>query len=116
LNAAADLSALQKVVQETVEQGRLGVPRFLRCMARVDDSRRLQGSLDELTSLAEAWFRSPPVQRHKLGQDGAVYQTEILKWSEGQGALLTVSLASSDDPPALDLMLIGSRGTLYHES
>jgi hypothetical protein len=40
----------------------------------------------------------------------------MAKWATGQAALVTVSATISDDAPDIDLMLIGSRGTLYHEA
>ena len=110
-----DTAALRKVVQAAIDGGRIGSPRFLRCLARTRDRRQIASSLDDLVSLGEAWFGSRPRRRYRLGEEGGVYLTELVKWPEGQAALLTVSLAASDGPPALDLMLVGSRGTLYHD-
>lgn len=110
----AELTALRATVRETIDQQRLGTPRFLRCIARAGDREQLEATLDDLASLGESWFGSQPAQRHRLGADSRLYLTELLKWPEGQGALLTVSSAAGG-LPRFDLMLIGSRGTLYHE-
>jgi hypothetical protein len=40
----------------------------------------------------------------------------MAKWATGQAALVTVSTTILDGAPDIDLMLIGSRGTLYHEA
>jgi hypothetical protein len=106
---------LRNVVQTAIEGGRIGSPRFLRCLARTRDRRQIASSLDDLVALGEVWFGSRPRQRYRLGEDDGAYLTEFVRWSEGQAALLIVSLAAADGPPALDLMLVGSRGTLYHD-
>lgn len=115
MSSLANLLGLQDVVQQALEQERLGAPRFLRCMANVSNPRLLQDALNKLTTLSEVWFGSYPTRRHIVGRVEAVYHSEILVWNTGQSALLAVSLASLDHSSELDLMLIGSRGTLYHE-
>ena len=113
---APNISALRKVVQETIDEGRLGEPKFLRCVALAPGSDELESALGELVSLGEAWFGSPPVQRYRLGEGSGLYLTEMLKWAEGQSASVTASAAPSRGTSSLDLMLVGSKGTLYHES
>ncbi len=87
------------------------VDRFV--VRDVDSSlgAREKAAVDEWIALGEAWFGSPVATRHRLGEGSGVYVTEMAKWETGQAALVTVS----DGAPAIDLMLIGSRGTLYHE-
>jgi hypothetical protein len=108
------IASLRRVVGETIEQGRVGEPKFLRCIAGAEDPREVEASLDELVSLGETWFGSAPVHRYRLGADSGVYLTEMVKWRDGQGAIVTVSTAPSGTPP-LNLLLVGSRGSLYHE-
>ena len=112
----SNLSALREVVQEAIDQERLGQPQFLRCIVRAAGASVVARSLDEWISLGEGWFGAPAAQRHKIGQDGSVVLTEMAKWSSGQAALVTVSSTISDGAPDIDMMLIGSRGTLYHEA
>ena len=111
-----ETSDLRRVVQEAIDQGRLGGPKFLRCIARADGPEQLDSALSELVSLAEGWFGSSPRQRYRPAGDHQVYLTEILKWPGGEGALLTVTAVASEATPRLDLMLVGSRGVLYHEA
>jgi len=106
----ADLSALSETIQEAIGEERLGQPQFLRCIAQVP-AARLGDAVDEWIALGETWFGSPVATRHRLGDGSGVYITEMAKWETGQAALVTVS----DGAPSIDLMLIGSRGTLYHE-
>jgi hypothetical protein len=110
----ADLSALSEVVQEAIGEERLGQPQFLRCLAQVS-ADCLGDAIDEWIALGEAWFGSSVATRHRLGEGSGVYLTEMAKWETGQAALITVSSTGSNGTPAIDLMLIGSRGTIYHE-
>lgn len=112
---AADLSALSEVVQEAIGEERLGQPQFFRCIAQAP-AASLGDAVDEWVALGEAWFGSSVATRHRLGEGSGVYVTEMAKWETGQAALVTVSSTGSDGAPAIDMMLIGSRGTLYHES
>jgi hypothetical protein len=110
----ADLSALSEVVQEAIGEERLGQPQFLRCLAQVP-ADRLGDTIDQWIALGETWFGSSVATRHRLGEGSGVYLTEMAKWETGQAALITVSSTGSNGAPAIDLMLIGSRGTIYHE-
>ena len=110
-----EMSVLRRVVQEAIDEGRLGPPKFLRCIAHAGGSTQMAASLNELASLGESWFGSHPVQRYRMGEDSGVYLTETLKWPHGQSAVITVFSVPSEGAPQLDLMLVGSRGTLYHE-
>ena len=110
----AELSALSEVVQEAIGEERLGQPQFLRCLAQVP-ADRLGDAINEWIALGEAWFGSSVATRHRLGDGSGVYLTEMAKWETGQAALITVSSTGSNGAPAIDLMLIGSRGTIYHE-
>ena len=110
----ADLAALSETVEEAIGEERLGQPQFLRCIAQVP-AASLGEAVGEWIALGEAWFGSPVATRHRLGEGSGVYVTEMAKWETGQAALVTVSATGSDGAPAIDLMLIGSRGTLYHE-
>ena len=105
------LESLRDVVQQAIDEGSLGAPRYLRCVAAVPAGNGLEDAAGGLGDLASAWFGSEPSQRYTLG--GAVYVTEMQQWSMGQGAIITVSRSQSTS--TLDLMLVGSRGTLYHE-
>jgi hypothetical protein len=109
-----ELSQLREVVSDAIGGGRLGSARFLRCHAVTDEPGLLGASLTALTSLGDAWFGSSPTQAHRLGEDSGVYLTEMLKWRDGQGAIVTVSVGSHPEP-RIDLLLIGSKGSLYHQ-
>ena len=110
----SDAEALSDTIQATIDEGRIGTPQFFRCIATVSAANEFVQVLDELRSLANRFFDGPTCGTHVMTSDG-VYSTEMLKWPEGQSAIITVSLTEPDSAPNLDLMLIGSKGTLYHD-
>ncbi len=110
-----DLTQLRKVVEQAITQGRLGRPQFLRCIAQAADPDRPGQTLTALVSLVESWFGAPVVRRFDLESDSKVSLTQMLKWPGGQAALITISAQHAVGDCELDLMLIGSRGTVYFE-
>ena len=109
-----ELARIRDVVAEVIDEGRLGVARFLRCHAVTADAAVLDSSMASLTSLGEAWFGSRPAQTHRLGEGSGLYLTDMLTWDGGQGAIVTVSVGSYPEA-RLDLLLVGSKGSLYHQ-
>ena len=109
-----ELAQVREVVTEVIDEGRLGVARFLRCHAVTADPGLLDSSLAALTSLGDSWFGSRPTRTHRLGEGSGLYLTEMLTWDGGQGAICTVSVGSYPEP-RLDLLLVGSKGSLYHQ-
>lgn len=110
----AEIARIRDAVAGVVDEGRLGAVRFLRCHAVTPDAGRLDAGLRALASLGEAWFGAGPARAHRLGEAGGPYLTEMLTWDGGQGAIVTVSVGSHPEP-RLDLLLVGSKGSLYHQ-
>ena len=113
---ADHLEALQRVVQEAIDDERLGQPQFVRCVARAPDGGSLDSSLEALASMGESWLGGPPASSTRRGEGSGVYLTEMSTWDAGQGALITVSATGGGGTADIDLMVVGSRGTLYHRA
>ncbi len=111
----AHLEALQQVVQDAIDQERLGEPQFIRCVVRAPDERSLGTVLDRIASMGASWFGSAPANRTRRGAGSGVYLTEMSTWDTGQSAILTVSATIGVGSQGIDLMLVGSRGALYHQ-
>ena len=109
-----EIHALRSVVQTAIDEGRLGVPGFVRSIARVTETRKLEDAVAGLISMAEAWFGSTSERRYRMDPTPHVHLTEMVSWGEGQGAVVTAAVAPGSTP-ALDLIVVGSRGTLYFE-
>ena len=110
-----ELDSIRSTVQTAIDQGRLGEPRFLRCIANTKSADEIKGSMAKLKSLGESWFGSPVDESHRIGNDSSIYMSVMLKWNGGQCALVSVTAVPNISFPNFDLRLIGSRGTLYHE-
>jgi hypothetical protein len=67
----------------------------------------------EAEGVAAAWFGGQPDSAYSIGGSGAPTVT-ALKWAAGQSAILSVS-AGANGPVGGNVMLMGSRGTIYHE-
>lgn len=109
-----ELAKLREAVEGVIDEGSLGVARFLRCHAVTPDAGLLDSTLSALGSLGEAWFGAGPAHTHRLGEGSGRYLTDMLTWDGGQGAIVTVSVGSYPEP-RLDLLLVGSKGSLYHQ-
>lgn len=107
---------LQQAVQRAIDDGSLGEPRFARFVAHSPLPDLVSITANRLIEMAEAWFGEPYVERSTRHDGADVSVTELLKWPGGQGALVVVSASPPTTGAAIDLMFIGSRGTLYHEA
>ncbi len=111
----AGYSALDRAVREAVDRERIGRPSFVRCVAIAPDGET-DATFDSLLSLTEGWLGGAPDERTRQGGAGQSHVFELLKWPGGEGGLIMVSESPSVGAPALDLMVIGSRGTIYHQA
>lgn len=109
-----ELAQIREVVAGVVDEGSLGAARFLRCHAVTPDAGQIDAALSSLGILGEAWFGAAPARARRLGEGSGLYMTEMLTWDGGQGAIVTVSVGSHPEP-RLDLLLVGSKGSLYHQ-
>ena len=80
------LESLRDVVQQAIDEGSLGAPRYLRCVA-ADPGRKAASR----TPWAD-WATSPRhgsapsrVSVYRLGGSGAVYVTDMQQWPYGSG-------------------------------
>ena len=111
-----ELAPLREAVQSAIDEGRLGTASFMRCVANVEAAAEVGSALDSLVALGETWFGSPPSRRQAVGRDADLYASEVVTWPQGQAAVLAVQSSEEAGYPRFDLMLIGSRGALYHEA
>ena len=107
---------LKNRVQSVIEKERIGSPVFLRCVLHVaDDASNLAISpVSEMAALANGWMPSPPVRVYAQGDAGATQVTVMLHYVGGQMALLSVNRVEVDT--AIDIMLVGNKGVIYHET
>ena len=109
------MEMLKKSVQSVLEKERIGSPVFLRCVLHVaDDSANLLSSVAEMVALANGWMPSPPTDIYAQGDADGTQVTVMVHYVGGQMALLSVNRVDVDT--ALDIMLVGNKGVIYHET
>ena len=110
------LDELQLAVRQAIDDGSLGAPRFARFVAYSPLSGLTAITANRLAAISEGWFGKPCAKRSTRRDPTGVSVTELLKWPNGQGAIIVVSSSPPSTGASIDLMLLGSRGVLYHEA
>ena len=109
------MELLKKSVQSVLEKERIGSPVFLRCVLHVaDDAPNLLSSVSEMAALANEWMPSPPGRVYAQGDPDATQVTVMVHYVGGQMALLSVNRVEVET--AIDIMLVGNQGVIYHET
>ena len=109
------MELLKKSVQSVLEKERIGSPVFLRCVLHVaGDSTNLLSPVSEMVALANGWMPSSPTHVYAQGDTDGTQVTVMVHYVGGQMALLSVNRVDVD--PAIDIMLVGNKGVIYHET
>lgn len=108
------MEQLNKSVQSVIEKDRIGSPVFLRCVLHVADAESLLPPIAEVAALANEWIPSRPASVYAQGDAGTTQVTVMVHYVAGQMALLSVNKA--DVQTAIDIMLVGNKGVVYHET
>ena len=109
------MELLKKSVQSVLEKERIGSPVFLRCVLHVaDEGENLLSPVAEVAALANEWIPSQPTHVYAQGDAEATQVTIMIHYVGGQMALLSVNRV--DMQAAIDFMLVGNKGVIYHET
>ncbi len=109
------MELLKIAVDTVIEKERIGSPVFLRCVLHVaSDTADLLQSAAEIFSLSNSWMPSKPESIYAQGDGDKVQITVMVQFAGGQMAVLCVNRV--DVESAIDIMLIGNRGTIYYET
>lgn len=109
------MELLKESVQSVLEKDRIGNPVFLRCVLHVaGEGQNLLSPAAGVAALANAWMPSLPARVYAQGNAGATQVTVMVHYVGGQMALLSVNRV--DVETAIDMMLVGNKGVIYHET
>ena len=109
------MESLKKSVQSVLEKDRIGSPVFLRCVLHVaGEDVNLLSSVAEMTALANGWMPSSAASIYTQGDTNGTQVTVMVHYVAGQMALLSVNRVDIDT--AIDIMLVGNKGVIYHET
>ena len=109
------MELLKRAVQSVLETERIGSPVFLRCVFHAaTDPQHLLPAAAELVALANGWLAASPENLYAQGSTDDTQITLMLGYATGEMALLSVNRVETET--ALDIMLVGNRGVIYHET
>jgi hypothetical protein len=111
------MQSLQNSVQSVIDGGRIGSPVFIRCMLQLPIAgENLIQTTAALVSLANGWMPSPPERVYAQASTDATQSTTMIQYAGGQTANLSVNRIPADREGSVDLVLIGNKGVVYHET
>lgn len=109
------MKLLKQSVQSVLKKERIGSPVFLRCVLNiVGEDENLLSPVAEAAALANEWIPSSPERVYAQGDARATQVTVSIHYVGGQMALLSVNRV--DVETAIDIMLVGNKGVIYHET
>jgi hypothetical protein len=111
------MQSLQQSVQAVIDGGRIGSPVFLRCLLQLPiESDEVVQSVAALATLANTWMPSSPEQLYVQGSPDAVQSTAMIQYEGGQTANLSINRIPAERAGSVDLILIGNKGVIYHQT
>jgi hypothetical protein len=108
------LERLSGALVGAVEDGRIGLPRFVRWLDRVPESISSVDSITDAREICNRVFGSQPVREHRSG-DGVKHQTVHAVWANGSSALISFGPAGAGVTTEPEIMLLGSSGAMYFD-
>lgn len=109
------MELLIKSVDSVIEKGRIGSPVFLRCVLNVaSENASLLQPMAEIVALSNGWIQSDPQTIYARGDASGTQVTVMVKYVDGQMSVLSVNRVETET--AIDIMLVGNKGVIYHET
>lgn len=109
------MELLKKSVDSVIEKDRIGSPVFLRCVLNVlSEKNSLLQPTAEIVALSNGWIMSDPQTIYASGDANATQVTVMVKYVDGQMSVLSVNRVVTET--AIDIMLVGTKGVIYHET
>ena len=109
------MELLKKSVDSEIKKDRIGSPVFLRCVLNiVSETSSLLQPTSEIVALANRWIPSQQQSLYAQGNANATQVTVMVQYTDGQMAVLSINRV--DTETAIDIMLVGNKGVIYHET
>ena len=106
---------LHQTIEEIIATGRVGVPVFVRCAAQVPpQEENMYDVLARVLTMAVSWLKESPLKVYVQIGDNLRKITATVQCLGGQTAVVSVN-ATPDATPRVDIMILGSKGALYHD-
>ena len=109
------MESVKKSIDNVIENDRIGSPVFLRCVFHLaNESSNLLQPVTEMVSLSNGWMPSKPQCVYAQGDAAGSQISVMVKYAGGQMSVLSVNRVETET--AIDLMLVGNKGVIYHET
>ena len=109
------MELLKKSVDSVIKKNRIGSPVFLRCVLNIaSETSSLLQPTAEMVALSNRWIPSQPQRVYAQGDADTTQVTVMVQYTDGQMAVLSINRV--DTEKAIDIMLVGSEGVIYHET
>jgi len=107
---------LYETVKEILDTGRIGVPVFLRCSAQIESGNgHVEDVLMRILAMTCSWMDTVPLRLYAQNGNKSNQLTVTVHYIGGQTGIVSVN-AAPGAKDSLDLMLLGNKGALYHDS
>lgn len=109
------LDDFHRAVQSTLATKRLGTPVFVRYLLQGPIAvRAVPSFLAQIVHTVSTWLDQDLHRIYALGAVKSRHVTLTLEYDRGASSQLT--WAGAPQNPGLDLILVGNRGALYHDT
>ena len=114
---SAYLDRLSQALSKAVDEERIGIPRFLRWLDRLDTETSVNESLNSALESCNQIFDGEPIRQHRSG-DNELHGTIHATWLNGSSAIISAgpnrsgSGGVSNGP---EIMLLGSSGSIFFD-
>ena len=111
------MQSLQQSVQSVIDTGQIGSPVFLRCMIQIPIAGEdIVPATAALATLANTWIPSEAERIYVQKSADAIQSTAMIQYAGGQTVTLSVNQIPTDVEASIDLILVGNKGVIYHET
>lgn len=112
-----NVKLLQQSVGSVIAEGRIGSPVFLRCMVQIPlTGASVVSSMAAVAAVANTWMPSKPERIYIPDKSAATQMTAMIQYSGGQTAILSLNRIPEVGESSVNLMLIGNKGVIYHDT
>ncbi len=109
------MESLKISIDSVIKNDRIGSPVFLRCVLNIaSEASDLLQPTAEMAALSNEWIPSQPQCVYAQGDAEATQVTVMIQYVGGQMVMLSINRV--DTETAIDIMLVGNKGVIYHET
>ena len=107
---------LSQAISKAVDEERIGIPRFVRWLDRLDTDAAVNESLNSALESCNQIFDGDPILQHRSG-DNKLHGTIHATWANGASALISAgpSGANANTNNGPEIMLLGSSGSIFFD-